>query len=233
MDLTTRQKFNAIKGFVKLKIPHNKQGGFSNSEKNIISRYYNTLKKNGYFDDRVGYEFKDISRSKSFEKIKGAPAIKKVPVNVGVEKTDKGYRTSTKAKITIRNGIVTITEKGMPQRWEFRYNIAQDWTLKQFVAHLKKQSRGRLRKGNILVTGAGLRYEIASSATDTLEALAKDILKMANKYQQQYIDNDENKSVDEWMFRIVVYQKIESIQPFRVKKKTKQRKKRVFKYEQK
>jgi hypothetical protein len=220
-------KYKKIRPFVKLNIPHNKKM-FSTAEKNLISKYYNKLEPMGFFNrEQEGFILKDISRSKY--KIKNAPRIKSTFVNVGTRLVDGKITTDTTAKIKIINGQINIKRQGMPYKWEFEYNIKKDWKLKDFREHLREQMRPRKHKaGQIFIIGAGI-YEMRGSGDSELDNLAKEILKMAHKYNSMIDKGQRNESQapEHFMYRIIVY---ESHDAFKLRlKDVKKRKKKSHK----
>lgn len=216
-------KFRAIKSFVNLNIPHNKKN-FTPQEKAQITRYYSKLEAMGYLDnEREGFVQKDISRSKY--KIKNAPKIKRVLVEVGTVSKNGKISTDKTAKVKIINGKINVKRRGMPYKWEFEYNIKRDWKLADFVKHLKKQMLPyKPRKGQIFVIGAGL-YEMAGSGDEDLEEIAKSILSIAGKYNSEIIafERPSEKSPDKFMQRVIVYENREA---FKLRAKSLAQKKR-------
>lgn len=216
-------KFTKIKPFVKLKIPHNKIN-FTKSEKSLISRYYNKLESMGYFNrEQEGYILKDISRSKY--KIKNAPKLKSTFVNVGTNIINGKIVTDKSAKIKIKNGKIYVKRQGLPYKWEFEYNIKKDWKLNDFIKHLlKKMLPNKPKKGQIYMIGAGI-YEMRGTADTDIEELAKEILKLSNKYTSMVIEGEreENQAPEYFMYRIIVY---ESQEAFKLRGKNQKKRKK-------
>lgn len=202
-------KFNAIKKYVKLDIVHNKKN-FTKYEKNIITRYYNKLENLGYLNpDRIGYVDKNISNTKY--RVKGAPKLKTIKVDVGTSLNNGKIETSKNYKIKIENGILKIKRGKMPYSFQFQYNYNRDWKLKDFVAHLKnKMAPYKMKKGYIFVIGAGM-YEMTGGETN-IENLAKEILKIGNRYGAPESDSNPNK----FLGNITVY---ENRKAFKLRKK--------------
>lgn len=203
-------KFKAIKSFVKLNIPHNKKN-FTQNEKRLITKYYNFLESSGYLNEnREGYIKKKVSGN---YKIRNAPRLKNINVYVGTKIDDNGFiTTDTNAKITIRKGQIYIKRGGLPYKWEFEYNIKKDWKIKPFVEHLKERMKpNKPKKGQVFVIGAGI-YEMRGTSERELENLAKEILKLGNRY---YADIREGKrshkqAPELFMYRIIVYENTEA-----------------------
>lgn len=223
-------KFAKIRPFVNLKIPANKKN-FTTAEKTLISKYYNLLKKKGYLNTgREGYVLKNISRSKY--KIAGAPKIKNILVDVGTKKINDKYVTNPNHKIIIRNGEILVKTGRMPYKRIIQYDIARDWNEKDFVQHLKNRI-GKIKKGNIFVTGAGDIYEMGDEMeTDDsgVEQLAKKILKMGNKYYNDYNAGERESLPEDFMFNMIIYEnrdsRVESKQP-KPKKRRKSKRDRI------
>lgn len=219
-------KYNKIKNLVKLNIPHNKKN-FSTAEKAIITRYYNRLNTMGYFNrEQEGFILKNISRSK--HKIKYAPRIKAVFVEVGTKIENGKITTDKTAKIKIKDGRIYVKRQGMPYKWEFEYNIKKDWKLQPFINHLKKQMMpNKIKKGQIFVIGAGI-YEMRGTGDDDLESLAKEILKLSNKYFTAVANYEraENQSPEHFMYRIAVY---ESQEAFKLRLQNQKKRKKKLK----
>lgn len=233
-------KFNAIRQFVNIKIPHNKKN-FTSAEKSIITRYYNRLENLGYFQgDRDGYVLHDISRKDI--KLKNAPRIKKIYVNVGTVQDEKGNISTAKARITIKNGKIYTTRKDGAKRWQFYYNINKDWSKKEFEKHLIKQMGKRPSTGEYYQVGAGI-YVIDGTISDRLSDISDEILKLHSKYSKIYDDaadkyaNGEEmnryerevykKKTSDWLNNVVVYDGTKSVQEYirKTKRKRKSKKK--------
>lgn len=201
-------KFAKIRPFVKLNIPHNKKK-FTPKEKEIITKYYNRLENAGYFNiEREGYVLKDISRSKY--KIRGAPKLKKTLVNVGTKLENGKFVTDTNYNIRIINGQIKVKRGKAPYKRIVQYDIAREWTLNEFTAHLRKRI-GKVGKNNIFVTGAGDIYEMSSpdmqaQGKDGIDLLAENILAMSNKYVQAYYDFERDSLPEDFMFNLIVYE---------------------------
>jgi hypothetical protein len=199
-------KFKAIRQFVNLNIPWNKIN-FTQKEKALISKYYNLLKNKGYLNTgREGYVLKNIKRSKY--KVAGAPRIKNILVDVGTKLVDGKYVTNPDHKIVIRNGEINIKTGGMPFKRIVQYDIARDWDLKDFTQHIKRKL-GKIKKGNIVVTGAGDIYEMGApsmSKDDSgIDELAKNILAMGNKYHNDYSAGERESLPEDFMYNLIIY----------------------------
>ena len=199
-------KYSAIKPFVKLNIVHNKKN-FTKSEKWLITRYYNRLETMGLlYSEKEGYIKKSIEGTKY--KIKHAPRLKVTLVNVGTKIIGGKVVTDKSAKVKIINGKIQVKRAGLPYKWEFEYNIKKDWDLKSFVEHLKrKMYPNKPRKGQIYIIGAGI-YEMRGTADEDLKELAREILKLSNKYNSMIEEGDrpESQAPEYFMYRIVVYE---------------------------
>lgn len=219
-------KFAKIRPFVKLNIPYNKKM-FSSAEKAQITRYYNRLDTMGYFNrEQEGYILKNISNSKY--KVKNAPKLKSTFVNVGTKVIGGKIVTDNTAEIKIRNGKIYVKRKGLPYKWEFEYNIKKDWKLDAFKKHLqKKMLPNKIKKGQIFVIGAGI-YEMGGTADTDLESLAKEILKLSNKYSQAVanFERSERQAPEYFMYRVVVY---EGRDAFKLRGKNQKKRKRKMK----
>lgn len=219
-------KFAKIRPYVKLNIPHNKKN-LTKNEKAAITRYYNRLETMGYFNrEQEGYILKDISNSKY--KVKYAPKIKSTFVKVGTKNINGQIVTDTSATIKIRNGKIYVQRKGLPYKWEFEYNIKKDWKLDAFVKHLKKRMLpNKVKKGQIFVIGAGI-YEMGGTADNDIESLAKEILRISNKYSLAVANYEraENQSPEHFMYRIAVYENREA---FKLRGKDQRKRKKKMK----
>jgi len=223
-------KFNDIRPYVKLNIPWNKKL-FTTQEKALITKYHNKLKAMGYLNrEQEGYILKDISHSKY--KIKNAPRLKQAFVNVGTVVENGNIITDKTAKIKIVNGQIRVKRGGMPYKWEFEYNIKRDWKVTDFRKHIKKQMLPNKPKiGQIFVIGAGI-YEMKGTADRDIDNLAKEILKIGNKYYSMVESGKraESQSPEHFMYRIVVYESTDAFK-LRLKNKKKIKKRKKSKYE--
>lgn len=229
----TKDKLRAIKPFVKLKIPINKKM-FSSAEKGLITRYYNILDSQGYFNnDNIGYQLITIS-GKTAPKISGAPKITKRFVDIGTIVENGQLKTNPNRKARIKNGKIFVYDNsGNMRTWRFRYNIAKNWETKDFARYIKRQFGKDLKKKRYFAIGAGLKYEVRGSISTSLENLANDILKMGYGYtpnlKEQYEHNGQTKYLKDWLQEIVVYEELEDVEA-RIKNrkyKKKQRKPKV------
>lgn len=220
-------KFNKIKPFVNLNIPHNKKRNFTIKQKSAITRYYNRLNTLGYLNrEQEGYVLKNISNSNY--KIKYAPKIKAVYIEVGTKVINGRIQTDDTAEIKIINGKINVRRRGMPYKWEFEYNIKRDWQLDSFVKHLKKQMLpNKPKRGQIFVIGAGM-YEMGGSSDTELESLAKEILRLSNKYYTalENFEREDHQAPEHFMYRIVVYENQKAYK-LRPRKKVNKRKKLI------
>lgn len=225
------QLLDEVKPFVNIKIKKGRKN-FTTAEKAKITRYYNILQRQGYFDsEREGFEFVSIAGKKA-PKIKGAPLIKKRPFYVGTV-VENGYiKTDPKAKAVVKNGKIYRVVDGKTRSWRFEYNIAKNWKQKDFVNHLIKQiGKKNLKKTQFFMIGAGIKYEVRGNYLDSLNEVAKNILKIAYAYtpnlKEKYEDRGQEKNLSDWMQEIVVYESQEDIEKI-IKNKTakKKRKKR-------
>jgi len=208
---TTSDKLRQIKPFVNIKIPINKKN-FKPWEKGLISRYYNILDNQGYFNyDNIGYQLLDIS-SKKAPKVLGAPKLKKRFVEVGTVIENGIMKTNPNRKAIVKNGKIYVKDKGGQIRiWRFQYNIAKNWTQESLAKHLKRQiGKQGLKKNQSFVIGAGLKYEVGGIIDRKLENLAGDILKIGYGYTpnltKQYEHNGQKKYLKDWLQEIVVYE---------------------------
>lgn len=204
------QKLKKISPFVKLGINSNRKN-LSPQEKRIITIYYEKLKAQGYFDKITeGYKLVSIEGKKA-PKIKGAPKITKRFVDVGTVVENGVLKTNPKRKVVIKNGKIYVTQNGAPRIWRFEYNIARNWKEKDFIAHIKKQiGKEGLKKNQFFAIGAGIKYEVRNSHTDSLQHVAREILKMGYRYtpnlKESYEHKGQVKKLSDWMQEIVVYE---------------------------
>lgn len=208
--MKTNEKLKAIRPFVKLKIPANKKL-FTASEKGLISRYYNILEKQGYFDSNNDfYASVNIERHKNL-KIAGAPKIKTRLVRLPTTSEKGVIKVDKSAKVKIRNGKIYVDRNGAPSIWRFQYNIGKNWIEKAFIAHIKKQiGKAGLKKNQFFAVGAGLKYEVRGTKNDSLTALAREILKIGFSYTSNltasYEDRNQVKQLKDWLQEIIVYE---------------------------
>lgn len=230
-------KFALIRKFVNLKIPHNKIN-FSSAEKSAITRYYNKLDHLGYFQgEREGYVLHDITNKDI--KLKNAPKIKKIFVNVGTVQDDKGNISTAHARITIKNGKIYTKRRDGATRWQFFYNINRDWNKPDFEKHLLKQMGKKPTEGEYYQVGAGI-YVIGGTVSDRLGDIAGEILKLHAKYSKIYEDAKEKadsgeemtryerevykKKTSDWLNNVVVYNAASAVAEYiRKKKRTKKK----------
>ena len=216
-------KYQKIKQFVNLNIPHNKKN-FTRKDKYNITKYYNDLKSAGYLDrQKEGFILKNISNSKY--KVKNLPKLKYTLVDVGTSVINGKIVTAPDAKIKIVNGKIKVKRNGKPYKWEFEYNIKRDWEIQAFIKHLKKQMLpNKAKKGQLFIIGAGV-YEMRGTENSDFIKLAQEILSLANKYQALVDDGErpESKAPEKFMYRIAVY---DSSDAFKIRLKNQKKKKR-------
>ena len=234
-------KFNSLKPFVNLKIPHNKKH-FTPAEKGLITKYYNKAENLGIFNDREGYKTVDISR-RDF-KLKHAPRFKAIPVNVGTVQDKHGNVTTAKdVRITFKNNKVYTKRKDGAGRWQFYYSITKDYTQTEFKAYLLKQMGKKPSEGEYYAVGAGIY--VIKGTYDYLGDIAKEVLRLHSKYSKIYEaardkeDNGEeltryensvkNKKTSDWLNNVVVYEGKQSVIEY-TRKKRKKKKDRRIKY---
>lgn len=230
--MSTSQKLKQIRPFVNIKIPANKKL-FTIAEKRLISRYYNILDKQGYFNnDAEGYQLVSI-KAKTAPKIFGAPKITKRFIEVGTVVENGKLKTNPNRKVQLRNGKFYVKDlKGNTRIWRFEYNIAKNWTQQTFVKHIIKQiGKSGLKKNQYFAIGAGLKYEVRGSISTSLKNLANDILKIGYGYTpnltKEYTHNGQKKYLKEWLQEIVVYESIDDVESKIKNRKFKTRKKKA------
>ena len=222
------EKLKLSRPFVNLGINVNRKN-FTTQEKRLITTYFNKLTNLGYFDNITeGYQLVSI-KSKRAPKIKGAPKIQKRLVEVGTVVVNGKLQTNPNRKVIIKNGKIMVTQNGAPRIWRFEYNIAKNWTQKEFIKHLKKSiGKNGLKKNQHFAIGAGIKYEVRNSVTDSLEHVAREIIKLGYRYtpnlKESYEHNGQVKKLSDWMQEIVVYEYIDDIKNRQVNRKFQKRK---------
>lgn len=232
-------KFSEIRQYVNLKIPHNKKN-FTAAEKGLITKYYNKLENLGYFQgQREGYVLHNIAGKDI--KLKNAPRISKIYVNVGTVQDKNGdISTAKNVKITIKNGKIFTKRPDGAKRWQFFYNINRDWEKPAFEKHLLRQMGKKPTPGEYYQVGCGI-YVIPGTISDYLGDIADEILKLHAKYSKIYEDAREKadsgeemtryelevykKKTSDWLNNVVVYDAAESVAEYVRKKKRRKRKK--------
>lgn len=230
--MKTSTKLKQIRPFVNIKIPHNKKL-FTTNEKRLISRYYNILDGQGYFNnDNTGFQLVSI-KSKSAPKIAGAPKITKRFIEVGTVVKDGVISTNPNRKVKLKNGkFYVVDEKGATKIWRFRYNISKNWEPKEFAKYIAKQmGKKNLKKTQFFAIGAGLKYEVRGSINDSLNSLANEILKIGYGYTpnltKSYTHNNQTKYLKDWLQEIVVYETLDEVASKIKNRKYKKRKRKV------